>query len=272
MAQCLLDAPSSTNQPSLTGWTHGLQSPPLAAGDVHVWRAVIDEARSVVREEADVLSEAEWRQAERLRIEARRCQFVQGRVVLRRILARYAGVAPRDLRLAAGAYGKPFVCDPPVARRLRFNFAHSHGLALCAVTLDRDVGVDLERIRSLAGADLIARHCFSTCEQRVLEGLPPDQRLNAFWTGWTLKESYVKARGDGLRVPLGSFDVSITPGQPRLIRVAAAPGEPRRWQLHSLRPADGYVGAVAVERGGRRIATWHACDARCTSDGCGGRR
>jgi 4'-phosphopantetheinyl transferase len=93
----------------------------------------------------------------------------------------------------------------------------------------------------------VARTAFSPAELAALLALPDDGRLAGFFRGWTRKEAYVKARGDGLTLALDAFDVALAPDQPpALLANRLDPDEPARWHLHSLQPADGYLGALAV--------------------------
>jgi 4'-phosphopantetheinyl transferase len=93
----------------------------------------------------------------------------------------------------------------------------------------------------------VARTAFSPAEVAALLALPEDGRLEGFFRGWTRKEAYVKARGDGLTLALDAFDVSLAPDQPpALLANRLDPSEPARWRLYSLVPADGYLGALAV--------------------------
>jgi 4'-phosphopantetheinyl transferase len=75
-----------------------------------------------------------------------------------------------------------------------------------------------------------------------------DRREEAFFAGWTRKEAYIKARGEGIGL-LGAIEVALTPGEvPRLIRVAGQPDELQRWSLEALSPVPGFAAAVCMER------------------------
>jgi 4'-phosphopantetheinyl transferase len=85
-------------------------------------------------------------------------------------------------------------------------------------------------------------------EQSALRALPADQRLTAFFACWKRKEAYIKARGEGLSLPLDQFDVSLTPDAPaELLAVASDARARTRWALQSLDPGPGYVAALAIE-------------------------
>jgi 4'-phosphopantetheinyl transferase len=136
--------------------------------------------------------------------------------------------------------------------------AHAQGLALYAVAIDREVGIDLERSRPIPDAEEIAERFFSNREKTALLSVPSGQRHEAFLNCWTRKEAYIKAVGDGLACPLDRFEVSLKPGEPaRLLSVEGDPREALRWCLRELTPAPDYNAAIAVEGHGWHLACWH---------------
>jgi 4'-phosphopantetheinyl transferase len=135
--------------------------------------------------------------------------------------------------------------------------SHSHGFALYAVNIGQEIGVDLERISRKVEASQIAQRFFSPHEVRVLQTLPEQLQREAFFNGWTRKEAFIKARGDGLSLPLDQFDVSLRPDEPpALLRTHFDPQEAGRWALHALTPGPGYVGALAVAGHGWQLRCW----------------
>jgi 4'-phosphopantetheinyl transferase len=119
------------------------------------------------------------------------------------------------------------------------------------------VGIDLERIRSDLAVAEIAERFFSRREVAMLRALPTEEQREAFFRTWTRKEAYLKARGEGLSVPLDQFDVSLVPGEPAAVRDTQPDvSEASRWSLQELTPAPGYVAALAVEGQGWRLACW----------------
>ena len=224
----------------------------LGRDDVHVWRASLDPPAPRLWQLARLLSEDERCRAERFCFERDRDRFIAGRGLLRTILARYLDIAPERLRFRYGAGGKPVLADAAVP--LRFNLSHAGRLVLYALAWGREIGVDLEHIRPDVAAELIAERHFSPWENAQLRSLPAGERAEGFFNCWTRKEAYVKARGEGLALPLNGFDVSLASGEPaRLLRVQNDPREASRWRLHTWRPAPGYVAALAVEGDGWRL-------------------
>ena len=196
---------------------------------------------------------------QRFRFEKDRRRYLIGRGGLRTLLGRYLDLAPQDLRFETAAAGKPHLASGQ--RRLQFNLAHSGEYVLIAIADGRAVGIDVEEIRDDFDAGELAAHFFSPGEQRDLEMLTGRARIEAFFECWTRKEAYVKARGEGLSLPLDQFDVSLRPGEPaRLIATRPDPAEARRWQLSGLDVADGYKAALAVEGQGWTLRLWDCPD------------
>jgi len=229
----------------------------LTPGEIHVWLASLEPTMAQRQQLWSTLSEAEQGRAERFHFERDQLRFAVGRGVLRNLLGRYLGQRPGQLAFRYGPYGKPALADAAVEGGLRFNLSHSHELALYAFVGEQEIGVDIEHIRPLADWESLARQVFSARENQTLHGLPPEQRLEAFYNCWTRKEAYVKAGGAGLAQPLDQFDVSLTPGQAaQLLHIEGRADDVARWFLHGLKPAPDYVAALAIQGLPRRISLW----------------
>jgi 4'-phosphopantetheinyl transferase len=221
--------------------------PSLSPSEVHVWRAQQSPAQERDTKLLDVLSPEERRRAERFLIPAARDEFVWRRTTLRRVLARYLACAPADLELVTGRWGKPELADTH-GSQVRFNVAHSHELLLLAVSLSREVGVDVEHVRAVPNGLRLARQFFTEREARELARLPEQELERGFFGCWTRKEAYVKATGRGLTTQLRSFSVTLAPRRHVPLTLEdhddACGG---LWDIRELRPAQGYVGALAAE-------------------------
>jgi 4'-phosphopantetheinyl transferase len=216
----------------------------LAPEEVHAWRARLELAAPLVERLRRTLSVEERERAARFRLPEAEARFTAARGMLRDILARYLDRDPSALRFGYGPHGKPFLVSPVGCSGLEFNLSHSHGMALCGVTQGRQIGVDVEKIRSNADWERIAARFFSARESAMLLSLPSERRTEAFFRCWCLKEAYLKALGEGLSTPLASFDVSVSPG------------ELGRWALTALDIEPGHAAAVAVEGQGLRLRLW----------------
>jgi 4'-phosphopantetheinyl transferase len=219
----------------------------LGENEVHVWRAYLDYGEAALRQFEATLAPDEIARANRFLFQRDRNSFVATRGILRELLGRYVNRSPGQIEFDYCPKGKPLLREP-LESPVQFNVSHSHGLALLTFALGRHLGVDVELVRPDFSSDEIAAKFFSTQEVIELQALPPSLRTEGFFLCWTLKEAYVKARGEGLQIPLDSFHVSFTPGQPERLQSS----DSFRWSVRSLRPAPRYVGALVGEGGGWR--------------------
>jgi 4'-phosphopantetheinyl transferase len=229
----------------------------LTGGEIHVWRAWLEEPARGGYDLARILSPEERQRAKRVRFERDRLRFVAARAALRIILGRYLAVQPQDVCFAYGQHGRPYLASEIGNPRLDFNAAHSGPLAVFAVASDMPIGVDVEQVREMPDADDVAARFFSAREYADYAALPADAKQLGFYMCWTRKEAFIKALGEGLAHPLDQFDVSLAPGEPaRLLRVALDPDEAKHWSLISLTPAPGFVAALAVRERAPRVTCW----------------
>ncbi len=210
---------------------------------VEVWWTTVAVLRPWATAWWATLSADEMARARRYRRPSVGERFALARGWLRAVLADYTGCAPASLHFVRGAHGKPALMHP--ADGPPFNLAHADALIVCAVASQGEVGVDVERVRPLAGMRLAARY-FSARERAALERLSPAEQKRAFFRLWVRKEAYSKARGQGLALPLTAFDVTVTDAPPRLLADRCHPHDAGQWSLRDLMPPhNGYVAALA---------------------------
>jgi 4'-phosphopantetheinyl transferase len=224
-------------------WAGSREPLQLRAEEVHVWSAALDSEQPAAQELARLLAPDERARAERFTSAVVRNRFVAARGLLRLILARYLRRDATELSFAYGKQGKPALAGDG----LQFNLAHSGNQALYAISLQREVGIDIEQLCPDRDHEKLARRFFSPGEVAALESLPPELRIQAFYRCWTCKEAYLKGCGAGMSLPLDSFDVALLPdAAPALLAQRTTPEEVSRWQLFDLAPHAGYCAALAV--------------------------
>jgi 4'-phosphopantetheinyl transferase len=216
-------------------------------GAVDVWTIQLDRPLPEYRALRTLLDGTERSRASRFVFERDRRHFVVCRGAVRALLAGYLGRAPEDIEFLYGARGKPMVHSINGRDAVQFNVAHSAGLALCAVASGAEVGVDVEWLGRTVEFAALASRFFSADESHELLALPRAVQPLAFFNGWTRKEAYIKAIGDGLSCPLDAFSVTLRPGDPvRMRSIGGDAAEASRWALRAFVPAEGYVAAVAM--------------------------
>jgi 4'-phosphopantetheinyl transferase len=215
----------------------------LLDADVHVWRAFLDDELARLVSLEATLTEDERARTSSFKFPRDRDRFIVRRGILRSILGRYLRRPASTIEFTYEFAGKPqlrrLADEPPIC----FSVSHSHGLAMYAFSRNGEVGVDVEATRFGAEVERIAEHFFSATEVAQLRSLPVQKRHEAFLLGWTRKEAYVKAKGTGLGISFDSFEVSLTPDPPRQMSMCNS----ECWTLFSLRPAEGYAGALVSE-------------------------
>lgn len=231
----------------------------LGDEDVHVWLASLNQPAAVVLAHQQILSPDELDRAAKYHFQKDGKHFVVARATLRFLLASYLQSEPARLRFRLNEYGKPRLDAETEGEALRFNLSHSQDLALYAVARTREVGIDLEYIRQDFYTRQIAERFFSVGEVLALDALPVNLQTEGFFRCWTRKEAYIKARGEGLSLPLEQFDVSLSPDEPvALLKVRTDPTEVSRWSLMELTPAPGYMAAIAIEGTGFSLSCFTA--------------
>ena len=199
----------------------------------------------------EVLPEAYWNhflsqvsaerrtQAARFVHQADAYRSVLGEILTRVTLSKLTGLRPAELSFTRNSYGKPslsYHSDVP------FNVSHSGDwIALISGGTD-ELGVDVEKI---APIDMqIAERFFSPMESQFLAAEPDNRQLETFYRLWTLKESYIKAVGMGLSMPLDSF--AILPDEGGDWRCEQA----ETYRFHSQQLDDGHM-LAACSAGGQ---------------------
>jgi 4'-phosphopantetheinyl transferase len=229
----------------------------LGNNEVHVWRVPLDEIVAQTDSYLHALAADERARAERLYFQRDRDRFIAAHGALRAILGFYLNRAPECVSFDYGSHGKPALAWESGGDTIRFNMSHSRGGALYAVARAREVGIDVEFIHRNLEVEQIADRFFSRRETATLRALPTDSRKYAFFLCWTRKEAYIKARGEGLSMPLDQFDVSLIPGEPAgLLNTQPDSDDAVRWSMQDLNLAGGYVAALAVEGRGWSLSRW----------------
>ncbi len=183
-----------------TLWSAPPARPEGQAGAVDVWRADLAVVGSGLTE---VLCEQERERAGRIVGERSRALWACARGLLRAVLGRYLQRDPRELRFELAPYGKPALgTRAGQTQDVRFNLSHSGELVLVAVSIGREVGVDVERTRDASGRQVnqlaIAARALGPVRARRLRELEPDEREYEFLRMWTAHEAALKCLGTGL--------------------------------------------------------------------------
>lgn len=181
----------------------------IRQNEIHLWQVNPDDITQpeLLNKYKALLSDDETKKQQRYKFSSDRHDALVTRAFVRDLLSYYADVAPNDWRFEKGEKDKPELVNPPLP--LRFNLSHTKGLIICAVTLKDDIGCDVEDTTRSNNVLAIADRYFSSVETEELFSLPKEQQRHRFFDYWTLKESYIKAWGLGLAIPLKDFSFNI---------------------------------------------------------------
>lgn len=219
----------------------------LAPWVVDVWLTrlpdVNDELKHAYRR---LLNAAEAERLQRFRVHDAHDQFLIARALLRTVLSHYADVPHAAWSFGANAYGKPYITGPESACDVKFNLSHTKGLAACAVSRACDLGVDVENLQRDLDYPAFMSRVFAQAEAFAVNQMPPPAQRKHFYSVWTLKEAYIKARGMGLALPLNGFWFDLDGSVPSVQFSERCPDTAARWQFFLFEPTPDHVLALAV--------------------------
>jgi 4'-phosphopantetheinyl transferase len=214
---------------------------------IHVWAWPLNDPNAA--DDAALLDTEERTRFTRFRFDRDRFRFAVAHANMRRILGAYLRSPLESIGYHNNAFGKPELAGSEAGGvsvpSLYFNLSHTQSIALLALSLDAEVGIDVEDLHAIEPE--VAESHFSARELSDLASLDGDGWLRGFYHCWTRKEAILKAEGVGLNIPLDAFDVSLLPGAPaELLDARPAAALRHRWTLHNLSPTQDTVAALAA--------------------------
>lgn len=224
--------------------------PKLITNTVHVWRAHLDHEADKIESFYSELSSSERERADRLVRLQDRQRFIISHGILRHLLASYIQMPITEIAYQLNERGKPYLRSEINQNNLQFNMSDSNAFALYAITIGREVGIDIEWQRHDIDVMGIVERFFTPVEKREFFELEKRDRFQAFYRLWACKEAYIKVIGQGLSFSLNRFDVKImAENMNALIAVDGDKDVVSRWSLGSIDAPNGYAAALAFEKG-----------------------
>ena len=202
-----------------------------------------------------VLSDEERARADRFHFEADRRAYVTSHALVRAALSQLEGVDASSFRFVENRYGRPEIVAPN-GSRLKFNMSRTNGMTVCAVARERELGVDVEDTERPGETIGVADSFFARDEIAALRALPANRQRARFFEYWTLKESYIKARGMGLSLPLDRFAFTVEGDRAHIVIDQSLFDDASTWRFSLLRPTPRHLVALAV-RGDARLVVHH---------------
>ena len=217
--------------------------PLLSPGELHIWQVSLHSTHALLEQFKSGLSEDDLARVPFFEFEKVRDSYVTSQGALRNLLSGYLHIPPNLVKIGRRRKGKPYSNDDP---GLYFNMSTSGKLAVFAFSRDSEVGIDIERIRPLPDLDDMIRRNFTDSEIRFIN-TKPEERISRFFRFWTVKESYLKAIGEGMRLRPDSLEFSIEKDRIRQLSVKGV-FEQEDWNFKEFSPAMDYVGAITYGR------------------------
>ncbi|MEP3046461.1 MAG: 4'-phosphopantetheinyl transferase superfamily protein [Roseibium sp.] len=219
---------------------------PLVSKDrVAVWWLSLEDIHKddLAKLEALLIDE-ELARANLFHFERDRQIYVAAHGICRGLLSYCLGQGAQSWRFSIEDHGKPELICRPDGPKVRVNISHTRGLAAVALTLENDIGVDVEWRQRNARVEDLAKRMFAESERQLVQNASDNEKQNVFLTFWTLKEAYVKAIGKGLSQPLDAFaftleDLKISFRDPLA-------GEPTQWHFERYHPGPDHLMSLAV--------------------------
>ena len=232
-------------------------------GRIDIWVAHLGNSDNSYQSLYRFLSPVEKERADRFIYESDHQAFVICRGKLRELLARYVNCSSSDISLINDSLGKPVVLNQYGERTIRFNLSHSRDFAIFAITLDHEIGIDIEYIQHIPNVNQISEIIFSVKELAEFQSISPEQRLKAFYTAWTRKEAFVKATGIGLNMPLNLVNVGFDKGESIIDPIELSSKDfishPSEWRVRTLDINGKYSVSVAFENTSSQIVVRGDC-------------
>tara|TARA_R110001583_G_scaffold19176_1_gene75376 strand:+ start:13726 stop:14502 length:777 start_codon:yes stop_codon:yes gene_type:complete len=218
----------------------------LAEDEIHVW--IINPQKITARTDIHaLLCPLEQEKVARHRLDKAKHTGLITRAFIRLLLSQYAPLGPKQWKFSVGKLGKPEVSNMPIP--LRFNLSHNNERIICALTLTKDIGCDIENLARKINVDAIAKRFFSASEYQLIKENP-----SQFFEYWTLKEAFVKATGLGISQGLETFSFEIHDAQDKsnhdnislIFNEDCKETSPENWYHHLLFPDQQHCIALSV--------------------------
>jgi len=220
----------------------------IGVDSIHLWDIALDDTTHSLEDYRSILSDQERERANRFSFPELKRRYIIAHACLREILAGYIDVEPRSVAFTTNAYEKPSLVEHPGKPDIHFNLSHSLDIAVIGIVKNRRIGVDVEWVKSRKDHMKIAERYFSPGEIAALKRIKNEQTVQAFIQLWAGKEAFIKARGDGMSLPLNQFSLERLIEHPGKISCKVElPGDTTAWFVYPIKLITGYLGAVAVE-------------------------
>ena len=234
--------------------------PALQPDDLHIWKTALSTELQGIEHCRQALSAIELERIPFFKFEQVQNNFIVSQGTLRILLGLYLGIEPSEGRIGRQNKGKPYSIDDPA---LHFNISNSGHICVYAFTHQNEVGIDVEHLRPLPDLDELIEKNFSVAEIDYINK-KSDERSSRFFRLWTIKESYLKAIGEGMRLTPDSLEFSVERDAIKLLSVRGI-FEIDDWIFEEFSPEDEYVGTITYRGNKTKISEVKSFDSALIS-------
>lgn len=238
---------------------------PLSANFIDVWLCNLQQLSNNISEFYGMLSNTERKRADKLMIKEKQEQFVITRGCLRQRLGWLTDSDPASFVFDYLEHGKPVLGKSSSGESvsgndqqyndITFNVSHSSELALIAISLNQQLGVDIEKVNRDANPRKLVTRFFSQAEQTAMSALPESLLAKAFCASWTRKEAFIKAVGDGVTYGLNNFDVTVDP-ESHTPDINLHHASDEKWSAFNLPINDDYMACLVSNSENVQLRYW----------------
>ena len=223
----------------------------LSENEIHVLLFQLDNYKE--HDFYHYLSSDEKQRAEKLKVELKKKQFILTRAFLRKILSNCVDKPIEEFIFEYGKQGKPYIKDKINNKAIEFNISHSELHILIAITLENNIGVDIEKVNKNIDFEGLSKRFFSKKESEYLNSLESDKKLDAFYNIWTRKEAFIKATGKGIAYGLDKFSVSTNKGLQSKVETEHKKITNEDWYCFELMDVENYKTALSTNNTGTKV-------------------
>ncbi|OXG09093.1 4'-phosphopantetheinyl transferase [Flavobacterium araucananum] len=163
---------------------------------LHLWIAKPEEPEDQF---IDYLNSEEKERAQKFKFEKQRRNFIYSRSLLRYLLSLYTKIPAADIEFVYGINGKPHLAEHQNKKKITFNLSHSNGYFACIIGTKNEIGIDIENVSpNHKQVHNIATSFFLPTESALITSKKDDEVYYLFYKYWTIKEAYIKAKGNSI--------------------------------------------------------------------------
>jgi len=222
----------------------------LQPNKIHIWHTYINKQLKNIDFYQNLLSLQEKEKIHNIYLKENKKKYIITHGVLRYILSLYVDINPSEINFFYNIHSKPYLDIEQNKNSINFNLSHSDNIVIYAIVKNDELGVDIEKIRSNINIDKLAKRYFSQKELTLFENISENKKVKTFFSIWTKKESYLKAKSLGISSPLCEIDVSSN-------LIKNNNDENDLWKFESLKINSKYVATLAIQNKDYSIEYFH---------------